>query len=184
MAQSNPHRTWLAERAPWSRRVIKFGLWGFLSSVAIVVVQHWAWLLSGWGSANFLPIWALVLVYTLGLCVGLACFYAFLSKTAVLEGAAKWGTAAFAGVMAALFAISALAGSLPQLSTLVVSRSVSVELQVHSTSDHRRCRGGVWFGPLYRVPGRMCTGFAYWSKGSTHMFHGRGHALAVRIEGF
>lgn len=74
MSESDRNRAWLAERSPWSQRIMRFGLWGFLIALGIGVVQHWIWLLAGWGSANFMPNWALLLIYAVALCVGLSFF--------------------------------------------------------------------------------------------------------------
>lgn len=175
---------YLQTRSRATRWFVGFGRVSATLSVALLIPQFLIWQLAGWGSANFLPDWALILIYGFAMAVGVIFFYFFLLLTSFLEKKIKWGTSAAGGVCMACFVVGALAHSLPQLSTLVISSPVEARLQIYTESDGRRCRGGVIFGPVYKMPGGMCTGRTYWKKGSHYVFRGQGNAIAMRIESF
>lgn len=143
----------------------------------------------GWGSANFLPTWMLVLIYAIAGYVGLAVFYYVLGFTAAIERRLKWASAGLLGLFAAMWVAGALAHSAPQLSTLLVSTPVERDLVIYSSKtgitsgrSMRRnyCRTHIKFGPLYEFRGGWCR--IYMGANETWTFRGDGNAFAMRID--
>lgn len=184
-------KTWLETRSVASQRVIRFGLFGFLAAVVITSVQFAIWARMGWGAANFLPLWALVPIYLSAVCVSAAVFYSTLGYSAWLERKLKWGTASLMAIVVTFWVAGALAHSLPQLSTLVLSSPVTEDLAIYDSRlalrESRRlrrnyCRTNVKFGPLYQFRGGWCG--IYMSQNQTYGFVGHGNAVALRIDDF
>ena len=125
MARETDIKRWFVSRSITSQRVMRFGIWSFLSALAISILHYVVWSFGGWGSANFVPGWALVLIYAFAVMAGLAMTYFVVARTGGMEGKVQWPGAVLVGVLTVAFVVGALAGSLPQLSTLVFSRRSS-----------------------------------------------------------
>lgn len=186
---SKEFRDWLSNRSLATRRFILFGLIGFLAALAVITLQSIIWASAGWGSANFLPVWALVLCYVFGTAVGMACFYYVLASSSRFEGRIRWFSAVLVSALATFCVAGTLAHSIPQLSTLLISSPKMIELKVHdikggssATGRRKICGMRTSFGPVLAFRGKWCG--IRMGKGSTYLFKGQGNALAMRITSY
>lgn len=177
---------WFLNRSKATRRFVTFGAVSFFAAFGIVTLQYVIWRAAGWGTANFLPAWSLVIIYGIAASVALPWIYYLIALTARFHGKIKWGAAAMMGAFVALIVAMAFAHSLPQLSTLVVSSPSEARLQIHRSRlsigeprYKRHCRNSIDFGPMYAFRGGWCG--RYLGKGTTHTFQGHGNALAMRL---
>ncbi|MEM6464761.1 MAG: hypothetical protein AAF724_22915 [Pseudomonadota bacterium] len=183
----NEFDLWLNSQSVTCRRFIKFGARLMIGGCLVMVAQGIIWRLAGWGGANFLPAWALIACYVTAAASTLSVQYFIVStadRAAPLIEFKVLGACVLTGVFCMWVVTTALAHSLPQLSTLIFSKPSKVEIFVFDSKDRRRgyknyCPKRISFAPFHKFQGRWCG--VYLPEGETYTFEGRGHAWAMRL---